>query len=76
MGYLKDTAFLKELGIHLREIRKQKGFTQEELAFKMGVEISQISRIERGISNTSISTVNAIAIALEIPLKLLVDINN
>lgn len=57
-------------------MRKQKGFTQEELAFKMGVEISQISRIERGISNTSISTVNAIAVALEIPLKVLVDINN
>jgi len=47
--------------------------TQEKLAFSVGIEISQISRIERGILNTSISTVKAIANALDIPVKDLFD---
>ena len=73
MKYLKDQKFLNEFGSNLRKIRKRKLVTQEKLAFSMGIEISQISRIERGILNTSISTVNAIAAALEIPVKDLFD---
>jgi len=68
VGYLKDEEFLKAFGAHLREVRKRKGYTQKALAHKVDVEISQISRIERGILNTSISTVYAIACALEMSL--------
>ncbi len=68
MSYLKDEIFLIEFGKHLRKIRKEYGFTQESLAFKIGIEISQISRIERGILNTSISTVYSIAKAIDIPV--------
>lgn len=73
MSYLKDEIFLIEFGKHLRKIRKERGFTQESLAFNIGIEISQISRIERGILNTSISTVYAIAQAIDIPLIELFD---
>ncbi len=73
MSYLKDKIFLIDFGKHLRKIRKEHGFTQESLAFKVGIEISQISRIERGILNTSISTVYAIAQAIDIPVIELFD---
>jgi len=73
VSYLKDEIFLIEFGKHLRKIRKERGFTQESLAFNIGIEISQISRIERGILNTSISTVYAIAQAIDIPLIELFD---
>lgn len=69
MKYLKDQKFLNKFGKNLRKLRKQKSMTQEKLAFEIGIEISQISRIERGVSNTSISTVKAIANALDIHVK-------
>ena len=53
----------------MKELRLSKGYTQERLAFSVGIEISQISRIERGISNPSISTIKAIADQLGISLS-------
>ncbi|QKJ63346.1 helix-turn-helix domain-containing protein [Flavobacterium sp. M31R6] len=52
---------LIEFGNTLRAIRLAKGFTQEKLANELGVEISQISRIERGIINTSVVTIYQLA---------------
>lgn len=72
----KDEIFLKQFGEHLRKVRKARGFTQAQLANDMDVEISQISRIERGILNTSISTIKAIADTLDIPLKELFDFDS
>lgn len=57
---------LIEFGKTLREVRLSKGFTQEQLANELGVEISQISRIERGVINTSVITLYQIAKALKI----------
>ncbi|NER13104.1 helix-turn-helix domain-containing protein [Leptobacterium flavescens] len=73
MEYLKDKALLEAFGNNLRRLRKEKGFTQEKLAFEIGIEISQISRIERGILNTSVSTANAISKALKVPIRELFD---
>lgn len=73
---LRNIEFLKAFGLNLKKLRLQKGFTQEKLAFSIGVEISQISRIERGILNTSISTAEAIARALNIPISDLFEFNN
>lgn len=73
MGQLRNNEFLIAFGKNLKKIRKEKGITQEKLAFSIGVEISQISRIEGGILNTSISTTEAIAKAIDIPLKDLFD---
>lgn len=70
---IRNNELLKDFGNHLRRLRKEKNLTQEKLAFKIGLEISQISRIERGLLNTSISTVFEIANALELDLKSLFD---
>ena len=56
-------------GGKLRELRLAKGFTQEQLANELGVEISQISRIERGVINTSVTTLYAIAKTLKIDVS-------
>lgn len=60
---------LIEFGNTLRTIRLAKGFTQEQLANELGVEISQISRIERGVINTSMTTIYEIAKTLKINIS-------
>lgn len=48
----------------LREIRKAKGFTQQELANKAGVNIRQIQKLEAGETLVARMTVkNALALA-------------
>ncbi|HEY9169001.1 MAG TPA: helix-turn-helix transcriptional regulator [Lutibacter sp.] len=73
MEYIDDSAFLIAFGKNLRKHRKLKGFTQAQLAIDLGFDISQISRIERGIINTSIGNINSIAKVLNIDLKDLFD---
>lgn len=70
---IRDEKFIKNFGDNLQKIRNDKNITQERLAFTIGIEISQISRIERGVVNTSISTVKAVAKALDIDIKELFD---
>ncbi len=69
----KNKIFLLKLGEHIRTIRVSKNITQEQLANEIGAEISQISRIERGIISTSISNLHNISKVLDIPLKELLD---
>lgn len=64
-----DLIRLKNIGQRLQELRLQKNLTQKELAFLVDIEISQITRIERGIINTSILNLMRIADALEISMS-------
>ena len=66
MPYYKDEKYIKKFGLNLKAIRKAKGISQEQLAGDTGFEVSQISRIELGKVNTSISHVAAIAKALKV----------
>jgi transcriptional regulator with XRE-family HTH domain len=66
VAYYRDDKFIKRFGQRLREIRKSKRMSQEQLAWDTGFELSQIGRIERGEVNTSISHVSAIAKALKV----------
>lgn len=47
--------------------------TQSQLAFDCNFEISQISRIERGVIDTSVCNAYILAKSLEIPVKDLFD---
>ncbi|UOU98700.1 helix-turn-helix domain-containing protein [Chryseobacterium daecheongense] len=64
-----DFKRLQIIGRRFRDLRLQKNLTQKELAFMVDVEISQITRIERGIINTSILNLMKIADALEISIS-------
>ncbi|HPA22210.1 MAG TPA: helix-turn-helix transcriptional regulator [Ferruginibacter sp.] len=66
MKYLRNEVGIKRFGKRVRQIRIAKNISQENLAYDAEIEYSQVSRIERGIINTSISQVFAIAKALNI----------
>lgn len=56
----------KELGKKIREIRKIKGFTQEELGEKANLNYKFIGELERGKVNVSLDSLVKISHALEI----------
>ncbi len=72
MNNIRNEELQNRFGRHLCNLRKSKGLTQKELAFATDVSISQISRIERGLINPTLSTLHAIAESLEISLEELV----
>ena len=60
---------LVKFGGNLRKLRLEKGFSQEQLANELGVEVSQISRIERGVINTSVIMLYSISNILGITVS-------
>jgi len=66
----------KKFGENLRKIRLARGYTQEHLANELGIEISQISRIERGVINTSVSTLYSISLILKVDVSVFFDFDN
>lgn len=73
MIHIKDEELIKKFGKAVRAKRLSKNLSQQALANNAEVELSQIYRIEHGKINPTLSTINAIANALEIPLKNLFD---
>lgn len=64
----------RTLGLNIAYYRKKKGYTQEQLAEKAGVDRSRISKTEIAWVGTSLDIVYRIADALEIePHKLFVE---
>lgn len=60
-----DTTALQELGRRIREVRKSKGWTQEELADNGGIDRSYIGGVERGERNLTFSVLCQICTALQ-----------
>lgn len=54
-------------GAVLREVRKQKGFSQEELAFESGYHPTYIGQLERGKKSPSLRTILLLGQALDTP---------
>lgn len=61
--------FTKALGKHLRQIRKEKGLSMEQLAYKAEMEYRQLGRIERGEGSATVVTLLRLAEALEVDIK-------
>jgi transcriptional regulator with XRE-family HTH domain len=57
------------LGARIKELRKAKGLSQEELSEKVGIDSKHLSRIEVGKSYPSIDTLERIANALNVEIK-------
>ncbi|MGE3182194.1 MAG: helix-turn-helix domain-containing protein [Phycisphaerae bacterium] len=57
---------LKEFGDRMRELRTQRGMSQEELARRAKIDRTYIGGIERGERNVGIRNVHRIADALEV----------
>lgn len=72
----RNEEVLRKVGDKIRKVRLNRGLTQSELAFKCGdIDLSQISRIERGLVNFTISYLFLIAEILEVPVSELLDEN-
>lgn len=64
-----DQEGLMLLAKRLKEIRSEKGLSQEELAYRSEITLSQIARIETVRINPTVSTIFKIARTLEVPLN-------
>lgn len=62
---MKKDKHLIQLGDQIRELRKLKGLSQEQLALKAEVDRSYVGGIERGERNVSFLTLVKIADCLE-----------
>lgn len=65
---------LEALGNKIKLVREKQGISQILLSDLTGVVREQISRIENGLINTTIETLYRLSIALETPLKELLDL--
>ncbi|WP_040007252.1 helix-turn-helix domain-containing protein [Fibrisoma limi] len=64
----KTSPLSSAFGKAIKQIRITKGWTQEDLSDKSGMDRSYISRIERGLKNPSLSVVWELANHLEVSL--------
>ncbi len=60
---------LVAFGDKVREIRKQKGISQEELSYKADLHRTYIGMIERAEKNLTLTNIEKIAKALNIEIK-------
>jgi transcriptional regulator with XRE-family HTH domain len=66
---VKDKAFMKAFGEHLRSLRQERGLTLENLEELTEIHYNQIGRIERGEINPTICTLLVLSKALKVHHK-------
>jgi len=64
-----EDKLLAKLGERIKAIRTGKSMTQNQLAMECDFEKASLSRIESGLSNPTIRTLNKISTALDVPLS-------
>ena len=65
---MKDEILI-EFGEKVKKLRKEKGWSQEELSFKTGFHRTYIGMIERAERNISLLNINKLANTFQISLK-------
>ncbi|MBP3412422.1 MAG: helix-turn-helix transcriptional regulator [Oscillospiraceae bacterium] len=60
----------RQIGQHIKAVRKKRKLTQEWLAERLDVSVGYISQIERGITKISLDLLAAIATALDCDISL------
>jgi len=66
---MEKEVLLKKLGERIREIRKEKGITQVQLAHSIGKDQQSIQRLEAGNINPSFYYLYEIANGLDVSLE-------
>lgn len=61
----------KRFGEHIRDQRKSRGLTQEQLAERSGLSVDAVRRIERGAFSPSLETVRKLSEGLDLSLRTL-----
>lgn len=60
---------IAHISARIRELRKERGLTVQELAYRCDIERSNLSRIESGRANMTLKTLYTICEALGVRLK-------
>ena len=63
----------RRVGLNLRKLREEQGFSQESFADHCGLHRTYISGIERGVRNPTVVILDRIAKGLKVPAGLLLD---
>ncbi|WP_299676324.1 helix-turn-helix transcriptional regulator [uncultured Dokdonia sp.] len=66
MRYPDSEAFYKQVGDKIRQLRKEKEWSQTELGYQSELDKSVIQRIERGAGNSTLKTLLKVANALDV----------
>lgn len=69
-------SFKKYLGKNIRNIRRQKGLTQEELHLESSISRSHIAMIEAGKRDLTVSVIFKISRALNVDMKEIFSFDN
>ena len=69
----QEQATFRRLGNNLRALRKQKGLSQEALAFEAGLDRTYVSSVERGERNIALLNLKRLATALGVEVRALVE---
>ena len=65
----RQIQYAKIWGNQIRALRKARGLTQAELAFRANMNVTYVGDVERANENISISKLILLADALEVPLS-------
>lgn len=65
---------IERLSINLRRLRNAKDWSQEHLAGEAGIHRTYVSDLERGARNPTITVVDKLAKALDVPVGDLLDL--
>lgn len=60
---------LKQFGDQIREIRKQRGLSQEKFALSIGMDRTYYSSVESGNRNVSLENIKKIADGFQVSLE-------
>lgn len=71
---VRNENIIKVLGTRVRELRKNKKISMEKLAELSGIDYRQLSYIELGQTDPSLSTLYVLCTGLDISLSELMDI--
>ena len=63
----------RRLGLNLKKLREEQGFSQESFADHCGLHRTYISGIERGVRNPTVVILDKIAKGLKVPAGQLLD---
>lgn len=66
---------MEVLGEMIKSVRKERNLTQEQLGKLIGVQKSQISKLERNTKNVTVETILKVFKALKANVKFIVEMN-
>lgn len=62
----------RRLGLNVQRLRREKGWSQEELGEQAGLHRTYVSSVERGVRNPTVTIVEKLAMALGVTASELV----